>query len=586
VLSKAHICTQKQQAKIKPSKEWRMHTKEIPGRALVIAIVLAAFAIPGFSQTAAETPRKATVSNDEVSILKQEVSEQQKQIQELRTAISEMKQRLDGSMSNTPAATPQAPNVGQVASATPVIPKSLMVPENASGTLATATPSLMPVANPQKKNLEETSPLQLRVGNAYITPVGFMDFTSVWRSTDGGSGIGTNFASIPYGNTFQDNLSEFRLSMQNSRIGFRVDAMVHDAHVIGYMESDFLGNNPGNVAVSSNSNTMRSRLYWVDARKGNWELLGGQTWSLLTPGRSGISPLPGDLFFTQNIDVNYQLGLVWGRIPELRFVYHPSKKAALAIALDSPEQYVGGSAGGGLVTFPAALATTYVNELNTGGNTLGVPNVAPDVIAKLAFDPAKRLHFEVGGVVREFKVWNPTTKTTASSAGGGGFLNLNFELFKGFRMLTNNFVSDGGGRYIFGQAPDLIARADGSPSPIHADSTASGFEYTNKNTLLYAYYGGLYIGRNVAIDTSGKPVGYGYAGSPAGQNRAIQEGTFGFNQTLWKDAKFGALNFMGQYSYLTRNPWSVASGQPTNASLNMVFFNLRYSLPGSAPAMK
>lgn len=569
-----------------------MYTKGIPGRALVMAMVLAALAVSGFSQTAAETGRKATVSTDEISILKQEVSEQQKQIEALQSAVNAMTQKLNhvGNItqwdSKTQTATPQAPRVGQVASSTPVIPTSLMTPENSSGTFATATPPLALVTNPQEKHADETSPLQLRVGNAYITPVGFMDFTSVWRSSDVGSGIGTNFAGIPYGNIFQNNLSEFRLSMQNSRIGFRVDAMVHGAHVIGYTESDFLGNNPGNVAVSSNSNTMRSRLYWVDTRKDKWEVLGGQTWSLMTPGRSGISPLPGDLFFTQNIDVNYQLGLAWGRIPELRFVYHPSNKAALAIALDSPEQYVGGSAGGGLVTFPAALAATYVNELNTGGNTLGVPNVAPDVIAKLALDPTKRFHFEVGGVAREFKLWDPITKTTASSGGAGGFLNLNYELFKGFRVLTNNYVSDGGGRYIFGQAPDLIARADGSPSPIHADSTASGFEYTNKNTLLFGYYGGLYVGRNVAIDAGGKPVGYGYAGSPAGQNRAVQEGTFGFNQTLWKDAKYGALNFMGQYSYLTRNPWAVAGGQPANANLNMVFFDLRYSLPGAAPSMK
>src|SRR5579884_3660907 len=87
-----------------------------------------------------------------------------------------------------------------------------------------------------------------------------------------------------------------------------------------------------------------------------------------------------------------------------------------------------------------------------------------------------------------------------------------FELFKGFRLLTNNFYSDGGGRYIFGQAPDLIVQADGSPSLIHASSTVSGFEYTHQNTVFYGYYGGLYIGRNVAIDENGELVGYGYAG--------------------------------------------------------------------------
>jgi len=377
--------------------------------------------------------------------------------------------------------------------------------------------------------------------------------------------------------------------MQNSRIGFRVDADVKGAHVIGYMEADFLGNNPNNVAVSSNSNTMRSRLYWVDVRKGQWEVLGGQTWSLITPSRNGISPLPGDLFFcSQLVDVNYNLGLFWGRIPELRFVYHhPSNKLAFAVALDSPDQYAGGSAGGPLITLPSALnaSTAYQGELDYNQNGLNAPNVAPDVIAKLALDPSKRVHFDIGGVERNFKLYNPNNKTTYSATGGGGFLNLEVDLFKGFRLLTHNFWSDGGGRYIFGQAPDLIAHADGSISLIHASSTVSGFEYTYKKTMIYAYYGGLYVGRNVAIDTNGKPIGYGYTGAPNGQNRAIQEPTLGFNQTIWKDAKWGAVNFMGQYSYLTRSPWYIAAGQPPNASLSMVFFNLRYTLPGSAPTI-
>jgi len=104
--------------------------------------------------------------------------------------------------------------------------------------------------------------------------------------------------------------------------------------------------------------------------------------------------------------------------------------------------------------------------------------------------------------------------------------------------------------------------------------------------MIYAYYGGIYVARNTAIDANGTSlIGYGYTGASSSQNRTIQEATFGFNQTIWKDAKWGAVNFMGQYSYLTRNPWYVASGGPANASLNMVFFNLRYTLPGSAPTL-
>src|SRR5208283_756478 len=130
-------------------------------------------------------------------------------------------------------------------------------------------------------------------------------------------------------------------------------------------------------------------------------------------------------------------------------------------------------------TTTTTLPTTYQGELDYGsGNTLSTPNLAPDIIAKLAFDPNKHFHVEIGGFERDFKVYYPgaaavaATSTTPavaaipastfSAVGGGGFLNGSIELFKGFRLLTNNFWSDGGGRYIYGQAPDLIAHADGS----------------------------------------------------------------------------------------------------------------------------
>jgi hypothetical protein len=99
----------------------------------------------------------------------------------------------------------------------------------------------------------------------------------------------------------------------------------------------------------------------------------------------------------------------------------------------------------------------------------------------------------------------------------------------------------------------------------------------------------VYIEPNFSIDTTSAAtpqplIGYGYAGSANSQNRSIQEETVGFNQTLWRDAKYGALNFMGQYSYLSRNPWAVSTGGE-DAHLNMAFLNLRYTLPGSAPTL-
>jgi hypothetical protein len=168
----------------------------------------------------------------------------------------------------------------------------------------------------------------------------------------------------------------------------------------------------------------------------------------------------------------------------------------------------------------------------------------------------------------------------------GGSVNASYEIVKNVRLLSNNFFSDGGGRYIGGLAPDLVVRADGSPSPVHSASTVSGIEAQAGDTQVYAYYAGVYMQRNVALDANLTPVGYGYAGSPNSQNRSIQNLTFGYNHTFWRDSKFGSLQAMGQYSYVVRHPWSVAAGAPSSAHSNMVFVSLRYTLPGSAPTVK
>src|ERR1022692_2807342 len=129
----------------------------------------------------------------------------------------------------------------------------------------------------------------------------------------------------------------------------------------------------------------------------------------------------------------------------------------------------------------------------------------------------------------------------------------------------------------------MIIRANGSPSLVHASSTVDGFELVQKNSQFYGYYGGAFIARNVALDVNNSLIGYGYNGSPNSQNRSTQELTGGLNQVLWKDPKYGAVTLMWQYAYFFRNPWYVALNNPKNAHEHTVFFNLRYTLPGSAP---
>ena len=72
--------------------------------------------------------------------------------------------------------------------------------------------------------------------------------------------------------------------------------------------------------------------------------------------------------------------------------------------------------------------------------------------------------------------------------------------------------------------------------------------------LLFAYYGDSSIERDPVIDANGKLAGYGYAGSSHSQNKTIEAGTMGGNETL------GATHD------------------------STIFLDVRRTLPGSMPA--
>jgi hypothetical protein len=527
---------------------------------------------------------------NEIEKLKAKLAEQQKQIDTLVQALKDQQATLDG-MSKpaaAPAAQAAAPQGGALmASSTPMLSPTPASP---------AVPKLSPPAPaPQAAAADQPSPLQLKLGNIGITPVGFLDATGVWRSKAAGSGIGSNFGSIPFDNAVPGGkLNEFRFSPQNSRVGFRVDGNWKGTQFLNYLEMDFLGTGAANnIGITNGAFVPRLRLWWLSMRKGGWEVLGGQSWSMFTANRKGISALPGDIFYGQEFDVNYLIGMPWTRQPGFRVLYHGTgDKVTLGLSAENPNQYMGGYGGGGQIVLPAALSAVGGTQLDNGSASfLSTPNVAPDLIAKLAFDPNSRVHFEVGGIARFFKIYNTSTGQsnsgrTSSASGGGGEINANFEVAKGIRLIANNQYGDGIGRYFFGNAPDLVVRADGSLSPIHTFTTVEGVEATIQKTLLYFYYGGIYIGKNVAVDTNGSLVGWGYTGSSNGQNRSVDEFTFGINQTLWKSPAYGAVNMMLQYEYATRTPWYVAPSALNHASDHTVYFDLRYTLPGSPPAIK
>ncbi|MDP9113117.1 MAG: hypothetical protein M3O20_05485 [Acidobacteriota bacterium] len=542
----------------------------------------------------------------EIEQLKQMLVDQQKQINDLRQALAQEQgtQQQTSAVAPAPAPLPAADptpvstfrNLGEVASTSGLVPRSKSLPA------AMALPAIpLPQAaapnptgsakNPCEADVDKVVPTFLRIGNVCVVPIGFMDFTSFWRDKNAASSMGSNFGGVPYNNTINGNLNEFHFSQQNSRLGFRIDGDWKGTHFIGYNEFDFNGTSGStSLAVSNGAIVPRLRLFWADVRKSKVEFLAGQSWSMLTPNRNGISALPGDIFFTQVVDINYVAGLTWTRQPGLRVLIHPTKKVTFGFSAEQADQYIGGSAGGSGITLPTGLSTLISTQLDGAQNVtlasyLGQPTFTPDFIAKIAFDPTSRFHFEVGGIESNFKTASLAAPWTHHTTEGAGLLvGFNVAVLKNLRLISSNFFSDGEGRYLFGQAPDVIVRADGSLSPVRADSTLDGVELTVKNTLLYAYYGGIYIGRNTALDANGTTrIGYGYSGAPNSQNRSINELTFGFNQTMWRNPRYGAINVMGQYEYLMREPWSVAAGAPKATHDNTIYFNIRYTLPGAMP---
>jgi hypothetical protein len=387
-------------------------------------------------------------------------------------------------------------------------------------------------------------------------------------------------------------LSETRFTAQSSRISLRADEVFGKTKVFGYGEADFNGYLPSNAYVSTNSDTLRMRVYFTDLSRGRWEVLGGQSWSLLTPNRVGVSPFLSEIYNTLHLDTNYQVGLTYARQTQLRGVYHFNKDVALALGVENPEQFTGGAA-----TFPALFSTTETDLSSSSGSGGGTttPALHPDVIAKLSADAgsgAHKSHFEAAGLLTPVEILTPAsvTKTTPAKdihEGGGISSSANLAVASNLHLILTGFWSDGGGRYIGGLGPGFVVEQTGSKTGpfqaqlLHSGSGIASAEWhVNKTSIFALSYSGAYFGRVFSTDPStGALVGYGYAGSPNSNNRALQEGTFATQTTLWKQPGYGSVQVVTQSSYISRAPWYLAPGAPKDAHVFAGYANLRYVLP-------
>ena len=541
----------------------------------------------GMALAQANSPSNSTVADD-LKTLRDAIAAQQKQIAEQQKQLENLQKQLDAK-----AAVAATPHV-----------------ENAALTNLPSTNTPVTQADVDKP---KESPLSFRIGGADFTPGGFVDFENVFRTTNTGNNTATNFWAIPYSNTVQGHLTEYRSTGQYSRFNLKTTTKFKGSDVTGYIEADFNGNDAANVFVTSNPHTFRVRLYWLDLKHGKWELLGGQTWGLQTPNRVGISPAPADLSLTLGEDAQTHVGINYTRAAEFRAAYHFNKEFVWAVAIQNPQQY-GGQ--GQEVIYPAAFTGAINNVQVDNGATPGTPNLAPDFITKFAYDTGSghHFHFELGGLSTTAKITViPTvagaTFSTHSSWLGGGFGAVNYEVVKNFRLLAQGMWGSGIGRYLIGMAPQFVVApvpaiaggvctntggCDAHISPVHSGDVLVGAETQWAKSQFGVYYGGFYGQRNSFVDLSAaangagfKPnIGFGFGpnGTQGGSNqntnnRSIQEATFDWTQTFWRNPQYGAILLVTQTSYVTRNAWFVPAGAPKNAHLTMGYVSLRYQLP-------
>jgi hypothetical protein len=533
---------------------------------LVSALAMAQTSPPNTGST------PATSVADELKALREAMAQQQQQIAQQQQRIDALQKQLETKTAGTPH-----------------------VEDAALHTNTPAGPVTVASDAPQDQAPKE-SPLSFRIGGADFTPGGFIDFENVFRTTNTGNVTATNFWAIPYSNTVQGHLTEFRSTGQYSRFNLKTHTKFGANDVTGYLEFDFNGNDAANVFVTSNPHTNRIRVYWVDLKRGQWEFLGGQSWGLLTPNRVGIGPMPSDKFTTIGEDAQVHVGVNYTRAGTFVAAWHPNPNFSWGFGIENPDQF----AGQGEIIFPFAFNAQLGPQFDAG-NQNTVPNVAPDFVTKLAWDSTaggRQFHFELGGLLSTVKISNLPIGGTSfvhhSKMGGALQTALNWELVpKRLRFVADAMYGNGPGRYLIGMAPQAVVRPiatgpatfDVDLSLVHSGNALVGAEaQAGKNTQFGFYYGGMYAQRNAFADVTSplvtKPIiGFGGLNSPNSANRSIQEATIDWTQTFWRNPQYGAVLLVTQASYVTRSPWFVALGAPKNAHLTMGYVSLRYVLP-------
>jgi hypothetical protein len=442
-----------------------------------------------------------------------------------------------------------------------------------------------PTTAVQGASLQSATPSSgVHAGPVTLTFGGYTELATIYRNHNETADVGSNFnTSIPYPNSPNEHLSEFRESARQSRITMLAQSP-HDGPYVaeGYFEMDFLGAAPTANSVESNSYNLRMRnIYGTFADKNiGFYMLAGQSWSLVTLDSKGMEARQEQVPLT--IDAQYVPGFNWTRNPQVRFVKEVGDAVSFGISLESPQGVVFNGPN-------KPLATTVFN--NPGGSLFAPTNnyttdVAPDVVAKVAFDPGYG-HYELYGLGRWFRDRVAEQSLTTSGFGVGGGLILPI-VPKVLDFQASVLAGNGIGRYGSSQLPDVTLDANGVLHTVQEYDALVGINYRPTPWwTLYSYVGTEHAdAKDFSATVGGKVIGYGY-GSPlydntgclkegatacAANTNSVGQATLG---AWWKyyQGALGNLQFGIQGSYTKRKIFSGLGGNPdTSLTVGMLAF--------------
>jgi hypothetical protein len=430
----------------------------------------------------------------------------QQELQQLREQVQQMRQELNAMKAASGQA---AVNSGKPAPTAPV---------------ATADMQTVPAApaSGETGGNEIESPLALRFHNITLVPGGFLAADGVYRSHADGADVASDFGMIPLGENVGSRLAEFQFSALQSRISLSASTTVHGMKTMGYFEMDFLAN-PYSMGYDVQPR-LRLGFVNVDLPHGI-SVTGGQNWSLLQTNRKGIEPLSEAIPMT--IDESYVVGYSNVRQAGFRVVKSIGDKAWAAFAAENPQ-----TAGNGeCAVIPDPSVPGAYPYCSFGLQSRAEVSVAPDLIAKLAFEPGWG-HYEIKAIGRFFRDRaypnyfgvtantnaNTTTFSTTNSANSanpsaaGAYNNTSAGAGLGIGMILPvvpnkvdiTFQALGGrgiGRYGTTDGPDVTFRPDGSSVPVLGYHSVLGIEtHPTPKFDLYFYGGDEYYQRAAYYD--------------------------------------------------------------------------------------